>query len=72
MRYFFTSLISLSVGAAVIAGISWIVGLIFPAAAFWVFVILFAWWAWIGWKHAVHMTEVQRVRRENDDFLNSN
>jgi hypothetical protein len=44
--------ITLLLGGVVFAGIAWVVGLFFPAAAKYVFIILASWWAWIGWVYA--------------------
>jgi hypothetical protein len=70
VRYFlWRTLLYLSTvlaGGAVFWGISWGVGLVFPAAAFWVFCALFAWWAWAGWKYATLADEVRR--REGRDI----
>jgi len=64
VRYFFKSLVvylfALSAGAAVFWGIAWLVGLVFPAATFWVFWALFAFWAWGGWRYASLRDEVPR------------
>jgi hypothetical protein len=45
-------LFALLAGATVFWGIAWLVGLIFPAAAFWVFCALFGGWAWVGWRYS--------------------
>ena len=64
MRDFFKSLLSnlfsLFVGAVICWGIAWLVGLVFPAAAFWVFCALFACWAWVGWRYTSLKDEVRR------------
>lgn len=50
----------LAVGGLAAIGIGWLVGLIFPSAELPVFLILSAWWLWIGWRYAGRRDEARR------------
>jgi hypothetical protein len=52
MRFIIISVLTLTVGIIAASGISWLVGLVWPAASMPVFVILAAWWSWLGWRYA--------------------
>jgi hypothetical protein len=60
LRRVFLYILTILAGAAVFGGIAWLVSLVFPAAAFWVFWTLFAIWVWIGWRYASLSDEVRR------------
>jgi hypothetical protein len=66
----FKYLFALLAGAIFFWGIAWLVGLIFPAAAFWVFCALFAIWAWIGWRYASLKDAVHRQEGTVSTTLN--
>jgi hypothetical protein len=63
MRFVLPSLVTLLTGAAVIAGLAWLVSLILPAAAWGVFAVLFAGWCWIGWEYTNNLPEPRRPTR---------
>jgi membrane protein implicated in regulation of membrane protease activity len=52
MRFFINSVLTLIVGIFAASGISWLIGLIWPAARTPVFIVLALSWLWLGWRYA--------------------
>jgi hypothetical protein len=51
-RLIFNYAIALFLGGLIAMGIAMLVGLLWPAAERPVFLILYVWWIWTGWKYA--------------------
>lgn len=66
MRYAFKSVVSLLFGGLIAWGIAALVGLFFPRAAFWVFIVIMAWWSWIGWEYTKRYQAAREEGREID------
>lgn len=52
MRIILVTVLTLMLGLVAAGVVALLVGLVFPAAKLWAFLVLAVWWMWIGWKYA--------------------
>jgi membrane protein implicated in regulation of membrane protease activity len=60
VRTIIVYVLTLTMGLVAAGVVAWLVGLAFPAARGWVFLILAVWWMWIGSKYAKARDQAHR------------
>jgi hypothetical protein len=60
LRDFFNYLLVLLAGGMVALGISWLAGLIYDPASLPVFVAIWVWWCWVGWRYSKRREAAKR------------
>lgn len=60
LRFTITLTLTLLLGVAIAFGIALLLGIWFPRAKLPIFLLISAWWLWVGWKYAAAMDRARR------------
>ena len=56
-------------GMVIALGVALLVGVWFPRAKVWVFLVISIWWGWVGFKYAVSRDFFNRQQPPHEDDL---